>query len=164
MSIYIWSDLHLNHSNIIKYENRPFRDIEEMNDTLLNNWKKTITKHDTIINLGDVSFKCSKEFMKNIISNMPGKKILVLGNHDKARSVKWWHDVGFDIVYPYPFILDDFYILSHEPIYINDNMPYVNIHGHTHSDISECKQKVNVCVENINYIPISFESIKKRFN
>lgn len=163
VSVYIWSDLHLNHENIIKYESRPFSSVKEMNKTLLDNWKKTVKKHDTIINLGDVSFRGGKEWNTEQISNMPGKKVLVLGNHDRGRSLKWWYDVGFNEVYKYPIIYNDFYILSHEPQYINENMPYVNIHGHCHLEKSSSLQKVNVCVENIDYMPVNIETIFDKY-
>lgn len=164
MSIYIWSDLHLGHNNIIKYEDRPFTDISLMNKLLIKNWRETVSSDDTIINLGDVCFKFGKEKLSKVIKNLPGHKILVLGNHDRSKSINWWREAGFDEVYKYPIIYDKFYILSHEPIYINRHMPYVNVHGHMHSKQIDDKQCVNVSVELIDYKPILFDSIKEMFN
>jgi len=161
MAVYIWSDFHLWHENIIKYENRPFKDVIEMNKTILENWRNTISSQDIVFNLGDVGFG-NKENL-SVIKNMPGHKILILGNHDKSRSAKWWLDVGFDEVYRYPIIYEEFYILSHEPLYINDHMPYVNLHGHTHSEPPGNKYKLNMCVEHTDYKPVPFENIKKHF-
>ena len=53
---FITSDLHLDHTNIIKYCKRPFLDTEEMNQTLINNWNNTISKRDTVYFLGDLAF------------------------------------------------------------------------------------------------------------
>ncbi len=161
--VYIWSDLHLGHTNVIKYENRPFSSTEEMNQTILDNWKKTVKKQDTIINLGDVAFGIDRDSLRDMITSMPGKKMLIIGNHDRGRSLTYWYDVGFDEVYKYPIIYDSFYILSHEPLYVNDSMPYVNIHGHIHSETITNPQKVNVSVECIEYVPILFNKIKDMY-
>ena len=163
MNIYIWSDLHLYHANIIEYEDRPFSSLEEMNAALLENWQKTVKSNDIIFNLGDFMFNTKKDIVNNILQQMPGHKILVLGNHDKHKSVKWWLDAGFNEVYKYPIIYEGFYILSHEPLYVNKSMPYINIHGHIHGQKYEGNQYVNVSIEHIDYKPVNFEEIKKKF-
>jgi len=162
--IYIWSDLHLNHSNIIEYEKRPFSSVQEMNKTLLDAWKNTIGSKDTIINLGDFALGMNKESLEKLVKNLPGTKILILGNHDIGHSTKWWREVGFDEVSKYPIIYDGFYILSHESLYVGKEMPYVNVHGHTHGESTDNPQKVNVSVEVLGYKPILFDSIKNKFN
>jgi len=140
---YIWSDCHFWHKNIIDYEKRPFSSVEEMNETLINNWNSVVKKDDTIINLGDFAF-CGKEKAIDILNKTNGYKILIMGNHDKGRNHIWWMDVGFNEVYKYPIIYDKFYILSHEPMYMMKDMPYVNCHGHTHSESSDNSLKVNL--------------------
>ncbi len=163
MSDYIWSDLHLNHSNIIEYEGRPYASVEEMNAALLGAWGSTIKKNDVLWNLGDVALHMSREMLTKMLSGLPGKKILILGNHDRGRSIPWWYSVGFDVVYEYPIILNNFYMLSHKPLYVNRSMPYVNIHGHTHGTSSDNPQQVNVSVEVIGYKPVLLQSIQDRF-
>jgi len=158
--IYFVSDMHFGHSNIIKYENRPFKNIKEMDATIIKNWNSVVKKDDKVFVLGDVSFY-DKEKTAEIIYSLNGYKILILGNHDNERSLHWWKSVGFDEVIKYPIIYDDFYILSHEPMYLNENMPYMNIHGHIHNLKYESKQFFNVSVECIDYTPISFEKIKE---
>ena len=101
------ADTHFGHKNIIEYENRPFLTTEEMDNALIVNWNKTVKKTD---------------------------KIFILGNHDKDYSYAWWNSSGFDMVCAYPIIIDEWFILSHEPLYTNTNMPYVNIFGHVHGN------------------------------
>lgn len=160
---YIFSDLHLNHEAIIQYEKRPFANVQEMNREILKNWREIVSSQDTIWLLGDVAFKTSKDDLKKIITNLPGRKNLILGNHDRGKSPLWWRDVGFDEVSRYPIIYRDFFILSHEPLYVGAEMPYVNIHGHTHGESSDNPQKVNVSVEVTGYKPLSLDEILDRF-
>ena len=55
-------------------------------------------------------------------------------------------------------------MLSHEPLYVNPEMPYVNIHGHTHGKcFDNCVQRFNVSVENIDYKPISLDEVVFKF-
>jgi calcineurin-like phosphoesterase family protein len=159
--VYIWSDLHLGHANIIEYGERPFRDVDEMDTTLLNAWRSKIKPKDVLINLGDFMFNPKKESLTQTLHNLPGYKILILGNHDRGKSFKWWMEAGFDEVYKYPIIYKDKYILSHEPIEIDENMNYINIHGHIHNKTTENKKQVNVSVEMLGYKPMLFEKIQK---
>lgn len=79
--IYFTADLHLNHENIIKYCNRPFNDLEDMNETLIENWN-TIIKHcDTVYIVGDFSFN------GKFNGFLYGNKVFLKGNHDKKSDI-----------------------------------------------------------------------------
>lgn len=158
------ADPHFGHANIIKYEKRPFASTEEMDATLTGNWNACVHKMDRIFVLGDFAFLPSAKTIKTVQS-LKGYKILVLGNHDRHRSVNWWQKAGFEEVSAYPIIVDDFFMLSHEPMYLNANMPYANIFGHVHGNpmYTDCSaQSFCVSVERIGYAPIEFETIKRR--
>lgn len=160
--IYLTSDTHFNHKKIMEYENRPFESVEEMNKILIENWNKTVSNKDTIYHLGDFAWG-NQETIKSIVNKLNGYKILIKGNHDRGHSKLWWHDVGFNDVIDGGIILEEFYLLSHEPMYMNSHMPYVNIHGHLHSNKMEGNQYYNVGVELHEYKPIIFDKIKDKF-
>jgi calcineurin-like phosphoesterase family protein len=159
---FIISDTHFHHANIIQYEKRPFFNVGQMNDYMIERWNNIVTKGDEVIHLGDVSF-ANAEQTKEIISNLNGYKRLIMGNHDRRKSKSWWKDVGFDEVSAEPIIYKGFYILSHEPVYVNQNMPYVNVHGHIHGEKYESDQYVNACVEHWDYKPFNFEVIQNMY-
>lgn len=125
-------------------------------------WNKVVCKDDLVFHLGDVAFSYSKQKLTKLISKLNGRKILIIGNHDTRHKEAWWREVGFESVYQYPIIYKGFYMLSHQPLYINDHMPYINIHGHIHSNNYDDSQHINVSVEQINYTPISFYQIEDR--
>jgi calcineurin-like phosphoesterase family protein len=134
--------------------------VEEMDKALIKTWRDCVGSKDTIINLGDVFMgSYPKERRMELLKNLPGYKILVLGNHDKNHSAAYWREIGFDEVYPYPIIFRNWFILSHEPLFMNDRIPYVNIHGHTHDKSYRHASYLNVSVDNTEFAPISFESL-----
>ncbi|WP_240418486.1 phosphoesterase [Paenibacillus periandrae] len=158
-NVYVISDHHFGHKNIIDFESRPFRDADEMTETMIEKWNAVVTKEDKVLHLGDFSF-LNKDKTASIVSRLNGYKTLILGNHDRGRSRSWWLDAGFDEVSENPIVYNGFYFLSHEPMYMNKHMPYVNVHGHIHGQKYEGKQYINVSVELWDYTPISFEQIK----
>lgn len=162
--VYFTADPHYGHGNIIEYEHRPFKDTEQMNETLIKNWNSVVTQKDKVFVLGDVSFH-SKDKTTEIISKLYGHKVLVVGNHDKGRNIKWWYEVGFDEVYKYPIVYNDFIFLSHEPPhYIPSNTPYFYLYGHVHSsEMYKTITKTSACVsvERWDYAPVSFEKIQE---
>ncbi|SFL74640.1 Calcineurin-like phosphoesterase superfamily protein [Paenibacillus sp. 1_12] len=158
-NVFVISDHHFGHTNIIDFESRPFSDANEMTETMIEKWNAVVAKDDKVFHLGDFSF-LNKEKTASIVSRLNGYKYLILGNHDRGRSRRWWLDVGFDEVSEQAIVYNGFYFLSHEPMYMNKHMPYVNIHGHIHGQKYEGKQYINVSVEQWDYTPVSFEYIK----
>ncbi|AIQ13366.1 metallophosphoesterase [Paenibacillus durus] len=156
--VYFTSDHHFGHKAIIDYESRPFETVEQMNESMIASWNQTVGQTDQVFHLGDFS-SLGKEETSQILSRLNGYKTLILGNHDRDRSRSWWLDAGFQEVSGNGIIYKDFFLLTHEPMYMNRHMPYVNIHGHIHGQKYEGINHFNVCVEHWNYKPVSFEAI-----
>jgi len=163
--IFLIADTHFGHANIIKYENRPFPDPDAMTESLINLWNSVVSKNDDVYLLGDFSMY-NKERSTEICRRLNGRKILIMGNHDD-KSVQYYLDCGFYMVSKHPVILENYWILSHEPMYVNDNMPYANIYGHVHGSAqysTYSAQSCCVCVERTGYKPIPFEDIKEKIS
>lgn len=157
--IYCIADTHFDDENIIKYESRPFTDVYDMNDSLIENINIIVKENDILYIIGDFG---NANYAKDIIKRIICKNIyLIKGNHDIMHN-DYYREIGFTEVYDKPIIIEDFCILSHEPLYMNTHMPYINIYGHVHNnpnyaDYSKCG--MCVCVERTNYKPISLENI-----
>lgn len=155
------ADTHFGEEQIRKYENRPFHTLAQMDAEMIVNWNATVSETDTVYILGDFG---ADGYEEQILSQLNGKKYLIKGNHD-YKSNEEYRRFGFREVYDHPIIFDEFWILSHDMLYVNTNMPYANLFGHVHNspmvkDYS--KQHYCVSVERINYTPIDFDTIKKR--
>lgn len=81
--IFFTSDTHYGHANVIKYCNRPFRDIVEMREVLINSWNAAVGPADLVYHLGDFSFH--EREVATVLPRLNGRKILILGNHDKPH-------------------------------------------------------------------------------
>lgn len=163
--VFFIADTHFGGENIRRYENRPFETTIEMNEKLIENWNSVVAEEDTVYVLGDFSDYAESTKDAEILQRLNGMKVLVMGNHDRHRTPREWRDLGFVECYPMPVIYQEFFMLSHEPMYINANMPYANFYGHVHGNPSykdACKQSVCVSVERINYMPVEFEQLKEK--
>ena len=77
------SDLHFGHKNVIRFDNRPFQDVEEMDRTLIELWNNRVQPDDTVYIIGDICFRASRT-PAWYLSQLKGHKILILGNHDEV--------------------------------------------------------------------------------
>lgn len=161
---YFIADTHFGGENIRRYENRPFETAAEMDEKLIENWNNIVTAEDTVYVLGDFSDYAEAEKDAEILNRLSGTKILVMGNHDSHRTPQEWRELGFAECFSLPVIYQQYFMLSHEPLYINSNMPYANFYGHVHGNPSykdASEQSVCVSVERINYTPVAFETLRE---
>lgn len=166
MKRFIVADLHFGHENIIKYESRPFTDVEEMNAQLVELWNATVSKEDLVYVLGDFTLSRRMDVIKNLVSSLSGRKVLIMGNHD-TRKPKDYVECGFEVATRKPLMVEPGVILMHEPFndpnYIVSN--YVYFYGHVHNNPSIMDDYSNcmcVSVERIGYRPIDLDEYVRK--
>src|SRR3989338_8883280 len=81
MKIFIISDTHFHHENIIKYSNRIFKSVEEMDKEIIRRWNDKVGKEDIVLHLGDCALGSEKE-VKELKDSLNGNIFLLKGNHD----------------------------------------------------------------------------------
>ena len=117
MVFYI-SDLHIGHANVIKFDERPFADVTEMNRTIIENWNSRVKANDTVYILGEFIWAKEKDW-PFYVAALSGNKVLIRGNHDPRQfsaatkrlfqditNLKEIKDSGRHVVmchYPIPF-------------------------------------------------------------
>lgn len=166
-NVWLISDTHFFHDNIIKYCNRPFKDHLEMNDYLLERWNSVVKPGDKVYHLGDVFMggKDGQEKFKEFWPRLNGKKRLIVGNHDNIKFLS--SGAFFDKVMLWRWF--DELLLTHVPTHpstlaeARGGQPHaVNVHGHTHTNGSPVGPYTSVCVELIHYTPINIEDVKMK--
>lgn len=93
--IFFTADWHIGHENSIKFDKRPYRNLEEMHNALISNYNKQVPKNGVCYFLGDIVTH-GTELSKSIIEKLNGTKILIRGNHDKG--IESCYHAGFDVV------------------------------------------------------------------
>jgi len=168
-NIFLISDTHFGHAGMCQFlladgsKARPWTDPDEMDQHMIENWNKTVRPNDKVYHLGDVAIKRAKIA---VMQQLNGEKVLIKGNHDIFKANDYL-----------PFFKDirgthklDKFLLSHIPLhpFCLDSWVQCNFHGHLHTNHIMDGDKfhpkyLNLCVENIQYTPIAFESARKKY-
>ena len=148
--LFLTSDCHFDHANIIEYCHRPFTSVEKMNNAILTGWNQRVKPTDTVIHVGDFCFgKRAKYWM----DQLNGNKIFLAGNHDRNNGVNT-KIRSMEIVFNKEPIW-----ITHRPHDFNDRY-YLNLVGHVHDDWLYCPYGVddtlliNVGVDQWNFKPV----------
>lgn len=185
MATWFTADLHLGHSNIIGYCDRPFADIDDMNRALINNWNEAVAEDDTIWFVGDFALGRIAETLP-LVAELTGHKILIAGNHDRCwaghgrRAESWserYLDAGFaEIIqgskkikigrakavlchFPYQGDSHDHdRFVNHRPI---DKGAWL-LHGHVHERWAQHGRMINVGVDANEFRPVDEATIADR--
>lgn len=162
--VWIWSDQHFFHKNIIGFSERPFVDLDEMHEHMIANHNEYVGENDIVLWNGDVGF-ARPAAINEILDQCNGYKVLIIGNHDFSRKKKPL-DLNFDEMHlcyliDYPEVS---LFLTHYPMY-NIPWPWVNIHGHLHAypdPISKHPRHINVNCEVQEYRPILLDEVARK--
>ena len=187
MTTWFTSDLHIGHARISELAGRPFTDVEQMNEVLVDNWNALVRPDDVAYVLGDVCMGKIDDSLK-YISRLNGIKHLILGNHDRPLMQKseekrqeWqqrYLDAGFTSLHDsLVYIIGDYrFNLSHFPYdgdshdgdrfnslrLVDTGTPI--LHGHTHSKervtfSSKGTTQIHVGVDAWGHSPVSMQAI-----
>ena len=159
--VWLWSDLHLGHENIIRYASRPFADATEMDETLYANWGNRVGENDTLVVVGDLAMRRAvcEETWARVRAGVGKVKHLVVGNHDLTGSGVL-RVGGFDVVSSLLVVRGDPpLLLTHLPL---ASLPkgWVNLHGHTHDDPPRRSPHINLSVEQLDYSPVALDRVR----
>lgn len=163
--IWVTSDTHFNHKNIIAYENRPFPSVPDMNNELIKRWNSVVGPDDIVIHLGDFALGPTAD-LDWLIPSLNGHKILVLGNHDHASQQRFLN-AGFEAVQKYWLLQDAERIIlcTHRPQDGAKLPHHLHLYGHVHSkDFNGtfptiAQNGACVCVERWDYTPILMDRV-----
>lgn len=160
---FLIGDTHFGDDTIRKLEGRPFATVYEQTDRMVELWNETVGVNDVVYIVGDFVNVYAGQYHLKKIKQLNGHKILIRGNHD-TESDAFYRALGIEKIYDLSVVIDDFWIVSHEPKYVNRNFPYANIFAHVHSNpIYKTFSERHFCVsaERIEFKPILFSKIKE---
>ena len=180
------SDTHFHHHNaacVFRGPNgkklRPFTDVEEMDETMIDNWNRVVDPKDRVYHIGD--FTMPRKGLQ-VIHKLNGRIAMILGNHDPWKKKDWMEFKNIDHILGVKMMPKLGWVITHIPVHERQlqGIWTHNIHGHLHADCvkrldvdmvipSESEYKrdkryFNVSVERIDYTPIELEELKERLD
>ena len=178
---FVTSDTHYGHSKVIKYSNRPFKDVDEMNEVLISNWNSLVSDKDLIFHLGDFAFGEPGKYLKRL----RGKIIFLPGNHDiqllknknlfdRFENAALLHEaskningVRFNLTADIPYDNGNprggLIVMNHYANLVWNKSHYgaIHLHGHSHGTLKypRVMRAMDVGVDPMNYFPISLSDV-----
>lgn len=167
MKTFITSDIHFSHRRIMEFcpESRPFKDVEEMDNKIVEIWNSMIEEDDLTYILGDVAF-CNAEKAAKLVNRLNGRKILIRGNHDSKTSKDKRFLDCFENVRDYLRFVHNgqLVVLFHYPIWEWDQMHRgaIHFHGHLHARPTGIEGRIfDVAMDGNNCIPYNMDDLIK---
>lgn len=178
MNLFFTSDLHFYHKNVIAYCNRPFKDVDHMNETMIANWNAVIAPDDWVYILGDFVFGGTTKLV-GITSRLNGRKFLIYGNHDDkiTRNPARAKEFGFESMLPKgcAVFANEMVLMSHYPYRDQGDSTDIEryperrlidegrwlLHGHVHEKWKIKNKMINVGVDVWDYKPVHISEIER---
>lgn len=169
--LWVMSDPHFGHRNIIKYCKRPFVSVDEMDEAIIRNCNKVVPHNGTLIIVGDFSFHKDKRRTNQIIYAIKGTKYIVLGNHDEYLDQEQLSKFAGAYDYLEVEVRDkdtprgkQLIVMMHYPFrtWNKSHHGSWSLHGHCHGSLPDDPNllSIDVGVDCHNYTPISYYQIK----
>lgn len=164
--IFFTSDSHYFHKNIIRYANRPFDSVEEMNRIMIDRWNSVVRTDDVVWHLGDFALGGQEKNLRTIVPQLNGTIHLILGNHDDVDAVE---KAGvFASVQNAAHIYAD-----NESVYLHHYACRVwpkshrggfMLYGHSHGELAPVARSLDVGVDAWDFTPVTMRQIKQRLD
>lgn len=159
MDNYFTADTHFGHANILRFCNRPYKSVEEMDEALIDNWNNTISGRAKVYILGDFAFVDHKKYL----DRLRGKKILIIGSHDSMSDevLKCFTEVHETT---YMFKLNHaWYFMAHNCHRVWERCHYgvPHLFGHSHGRLDTYNMSIDVGVDTkiANYCPLDIDQV-----
>ena len=161
------ADTHFGHDNIIRYCDRPFSTSRDMDARIVDNMRQRVAKNDDLWIVGDFAYgerRRDMSYLMEIFEALPGRKHLVIGNHDGPETLKLpWKSIERLVE------LKDMRgrpknTLCHYPMltWNGFNRGGLQLFGHVHEKWRGTRKSVNVGVDVWDFRPVKFEEIESR--
>ena len=174
MSIYFTSDTHFGHDNVIRYCDRPYKTLSEMDEALVENWNQALRPDDTIYHLGDFTLG-KREQAEAYFARLNGRIKVVPGGHDKRWLAKGeYHSKSnypVEILPPLVTIkltlsgisTPQIFVLSHYAMRVWDRSHYGSWHlyGHSHCNLPPLPGSLDVGIDCWGYFPVFLREVMK---
>jgi len=151
------ADEHYNHNNIIKYCNRPFLTVNEMDSVLIKNFNDIVGKDDITIHAGDFCLNKNPRKVNDLIKSLNGHHIFLKGSHDywipRNRSIQIWERS----------VENKYIVVCHYAMrtWARSHYNSWHLYGHSHGNLEPIGKSWDIGVDNNSFLPISFDQLRE---
>ena len=162
MADFFTADTHFDHTNIIKYCERPYKNAQEMNQAYICAWNSVVSPKDTVFHLGDFAFVRQDERLRELRFQLNGNIILILGNHDDTRMIRRNSDLFKRVAVRYNYKCDGkLIVLDHFALRVWDKSFHGSYHlyGHSHGTLTQNGTRSFDIGVDVHGRPLSFREV-----
>ncbi|GAN46951.1 MULTISPECIES: metallophosphoesterase family protein [Methylobacterium] len=163
MTLWFTADHHFGHANIIRFCHRPFADVAEMDEAMIERWNAVVEDRDEVWHLGDFAYRCGPNRQAEIFGRLHGRAIhLVRGNHDRGRTLALpWASVQH---YAEIDANGRLLVLFHYALrgWRGSRRGSLALHGHSHGALPNLPATCDVGVDVWNFRPVSLPEILRK--
>lgn len=155
------ADTHFGHEGVIKFSNRPFASVTDMDETLIRNWNAVVRPDDTVWHVGDFAHHCGLVRLGKIFSRLHGKKHLLVGNHDDSTLELPWsstHQIAEVAISGQRLVLCHYAMR----IWPGQRKGAIHLFGHSHGRYEGTSRSLDVGVDSWGYCPVDLRAIFAR--
>jgi calcineurin-like phosphoesterase family protein len=160
VKIFFTADTHYGHTNVIRHDTRPFKTIQEHDETLIDNWNKTVGATDEVWHLGDFAFR-NELPIDYYTKKLNGRINFIRGNHDDKGA--WKHPHLFVSMQEAAYIKRfgvSFYLLHYAcRTWRSSHRGTYHLYGHSHGKLPPWGRSMDVGVNVCQYRPVSMEEV-----
>jgi calcineurin-like phosphoesterase family protein len=166
-NIWFSSDWHLGHVNVLKYDKRPFKNIQEHDETIIKNYHQLVSPEDDFYFLGDLTVGGDMKKIDEILHNLPGNKFFIKGNHDHKDTRKLYARHGTYLGYMEEIKIDgQLIVVCHYGMRVWNKSHHGSWHlfAHSHGTLPDHNKSFDVGVMLWDYKPASFKQISEKMD
>jgi calcineurin-like phosphoesterase family protein len=161
-NIYFTADHHFGHGNIISLCKRPFANIKQMNDRLIQNWNEKVRPQDTVYHLGDFAYK-NEDRPSEIFSQLNGTIHLIAGNHD-YRHLGCYGALFKSVNQILVLKLSPKMVLCHYSMrsWLGSVKDSWHLYAHSHGKMPSYGLSFDIGVDVWNFYPVSYDEVREK--
>ncbi len=161
--MFFTADHHFGHANIIPQCRRPFNDVREMDEAMVERWNAVVKARDDIWHVGDFAYRAFSEATDRTFRRLHGRKRLIIGNHDRqsTRALPWAEPPAHLAVLKEA---GSRIVLCHYGLRVWPSMHHgtISLYGHSHGRLPGHSRALDVGVDNWDFFPVSIDQIRER--
>ncbi|MDP4021216.1 metallophosphoesterase [Methylobacterium sp. NEAU 140] len=160
MAVFFTGDTHFGDPRALRFDHRPFPDLDAHDAGLIAAWNATVAPGDTVWHLGDFALGPSAARVHEILAGLNGEKHLIVGNNDGPGTLEapGWASVrsyAEIVVEERPLVLCHYAFRTWNGI----GRGALNLHGHSHGKLTPIPKQYDVGVDAMGFAPVGLAAV-----